>query len=686
MTGRRIWRRIVVTLRIVLTLSIALATAGAIHAGETSLDFARAIQRGNRAEVERLLAAGEDPNGEIPRSFNGMPLLPLTLAIQSGHEGIAEALLDAGADVNAQDPAGATPLMAAALAKNLHLVRLLLDRGARVAAGDSSGRTALHYAARPEHRSCGDQGARIVEALLDGGALADTRDQRGRTPLMVASAHCISEITPLLARGADPNARDEFGYTPLHAACAGGGMRAVRELLSAGAVPGVQDDDGVTPMMIAAGLLRQDLMDALRKAGAPSNLVDRNGETAEAKFWTSEVRGIEPTRVLDPDLGVELTMPGRFGQGKSEPSDSGPRRIFSLREASHSAPFDFVVARLTRTSEYWTAVVRSCGLSSPETLYPAPPSNLQLTTIPKSPESGGREVTRADLLRGSTVCVSYGVELESDAGDGVLVAVAGAQEEAAPETLALLENVLATVKLGVAAPSEPPAEPEKSADSAARAHPLGRATRSSAPRPPAFLVFVFLVAIGLVLFLIWRSRQRPKVYVSDRLRPLGQERPTPRPQKRGIGWRERGALALGSATAIASAIFTVRVVQRLAVWIFSLQAVGFGWLLVNALLALALGALAWKGRPLARIVFGATLLLVLAWANLVHVPRARAALAAFGDLPLAYAQIAATHFSSAIFLLLAAAAGYSHPEVGRLMKRWLSRAKSLLLLFVAISS
>jgi hypothetical protein len=179
-----------------------------------------------------------------------------------------------------------------------------------------------------------------------------------------------------------------------------------------------------------------------------------------------------------------------------------------------------------------------------------------------------------------------------------------------------------------------------------------------------------------VLFLVARRRRRPKVYVSDRIRPVSQERganrdpnriPTPGPTRGGNG-RSKVALALGSVTAFASAIFVVRAVYRIGVWVFSLHLGGAGWLIVNAVLAGVLGAVAWTRWSHSRLVFGATLLLAALWANLVYLPPVRAAAELYGDHRFAFVQVEAVHLTSVILLLIAVGALYSYPGVRRFVQ------------------
>jgi hypothetical protein len=139
-----------------------------------------AITRGDSKQVEALLAAGVSPDGRIivgrygfviikvcPSSFL-MPALRLDrteiikLLLKASHARdtdrnysaglrkerfVIEMLMAAGGDVNTKAENGMTPLMLAAQAGRVDLVRFLLEKGAQIDARNSPQQTALIAAA-----------------------------------------------------------------------------------------------------------------------------------------------------------------------------------------------------------------------------------------------------------------------------------------------------------------------------------------------------------------------------------------------------------------------------------------------------------------------------------------------------------------------------------------------------------
>ena len=215
-----------------------------------------AVEAGNAASVDRLLALGADVNGErrwaerrgdgecpvhtaaarghaavLARLLRSDALdidavasegwTALCLAAYHAHADAVAQLLRAGADPNTQCTGGMTPLHLAATKGALPAMEELLRApGLRVDERNGGGETALH-AAVLNNRPL------IVRALLRDGRCdvnARTADQgTGHTPLRYAALNGRLEIVGALldAPGIDPNVVCGGGQTALHSAMRG---------------------------------------------------------------------------------------------------------------------------------------------------------------------------------------------------------------------------------------------------------------------------------------------------------------------------------------------------------------------------------------------------------------------------------------------------------------------------------
>jgi ankyrin repeat protein len=151
----------------------------------------QAAQRGDLAELRRLLAAGGDAN-----ATSGDGMTPLHWAAERGDSAMAAALLRAKADPSAATRIGAhTPLHIAARTASVAVARQLLAAGANPNARTTTGATALHLAAT------GGSGA-IVSAMLARQADVNAVEQSwGQTPLMFAAAADRPEAVQALLKG-----------------------------------------------------------------------------------------------------------------------------------------------------------------------------------------------------------------------------------------------------------------------------------------------------------------------------------------------------------------------------------------------------------------------------------------------------------------------------------------------------
>ena len=104
--------------------------------------------------IRRLLERGADPNR--PGSEGLPPLLFLTSLVEE-RGGIVTALLDHGAEIDGRNDTGITPLMAAALRGQSHVVKLLLERGANADLHEQEGRSALQLCEEADRADRGER-------------------------------------------------------------------------------------------------------------------------------------------------------------------------------------------------------------------------------------------------------------------------------------------------------------------------------------------------------------------------------------------------------------------------------------------------------------------------------------------------------------------------------------------------
>ena len=169
----------------------------------------RGVPAGKLELVRALLAHGADPNArirKIPPRFGYSQLsyehnkqgvkvfdgaTPLLLAAMAGDVEVMRLLAELGADAHLATRDGTTPLMVAAglgryqaeslvtERRTLDSVALAMELGAEVNAVNEVGNTALHAAAHIKSDA-------LVQYLVDRGAEVNMANARGETPLIVA--------------------------------------------------------------------------------------------------------------------------------------------------------------------------------------------------------------------------------------------------------------------------------------------------------------------------------------------------------------------------------------------------------------------------------------------------------------------------------------------------------------------
>lgn len=174
--------------------------------------LAVAIERGDRAMLERLLDSGADPN--FPLDYDAPKPTPATY--------FKNALLG---PLRIPRIPYTTPLMLAVIHKRPNMVQELLRKGALVDARDEYRFTPLIMAISLHQHA-------IVRILLEHGADPNATNDLNTPPLAWAvQAGDTEDVLPLLAHGADPNTLDMDGRPVLYLATILDNKEAVRDLL-----------------------------------------------------------------------------------------------------------------------------------------------------------------------------------------------------------------------------------------------------------------------------------------------------------------------------------------------------------------------------------------------------------------------------------------------------------------------
>lgn len=301
--------------------------ATATQAGATPLQLASV--NGNAAILERLIAAGADPNSNLTSSGD----TALMMASRTGRISAVKVLLDHGAQVNAKETwGGTTALMWAVAERHPDIVKMLIEHGADVNVKSNfvpsaSGRgfegtspvtakpnqdieefasgwlTPLMFAAR-------ENDLESAHLLADAGANLNARGGDGKDALSLAIFNGSYEVASfLVARHANVNQADAQRFTPLFWAVDRRNMETapnfpwmvttdpfplIQKLLDAGAnpnavvnsTPRARMREGSPRIVFATALMRAafagdlQLVKLLLAHGADPQIVSSDRETA----------------------------------------------------------------------------------------------------------------------------------------------------------------------------------------------------------------------------------------------------------------------------------------------------------------------------------------------------------------------------------------------------------------------
>ncbi|XP_034248137.1 ankyrin repeat and KH domain-containing protein mask-like [Thrips palmi] len=290
-----------------------------------------AVFRQDQAAVDRLLAAGADPDEP---DYAGSGDTPLMQAVTQGHLGIVRSLCAAGCSVDARRVNGQSSLMLCIVSRAsrrsprllLQMLEVLLAAGADPGVREKlRGQTALHALAKlvaadpdephlltalrmltqraqphgvnaQDHRrrtalhhlaSRGCANAEPYQILLEAKADPALQNARGDTPLVEflekegLEHGAQDEVVRLLSGPGVARRSTQYGESPLHVAARRNRPAAVRIALASGADPGHTDLRGNTALHLAASRGYKEVVSLLLAAPAcPVNAANREGLTA----------------------------------------------------------------------------------------------------------------------------------------------------------------------------------------------------------------------------------------------------------------------------------------------------------------------------------------------------------------------------------------------------------------------
>lgn len=243
--GRRRWAPLLmVALFLLLIVGLAAFQYRQSKRAELAAPLFVAVKQNQVSKVGELLKEGADPNtlslSSDTRRIEAEPLTAnpnlitqvksllkklvhrqdpkeaavnppvLVLAVENNNKPIVHALLEARADPNIQTEKGASVLRLAAREADLDIIKELVQRGAQVNPTDTSSElTPLQWALRRDD-------VELATFLLEAGTKVDVTDEQGRTPLLQAASNGdLRLVNTLLKHGASVHARNKFGLTAL---------------------------------------------------------------------------------------------------------------------------------------------------------------------------------------------------------------------------------------------------------------------------------------------------------------------------------------------------------------------------------------------------------------------------------------------------------------------------------------
>ncbi|XP_063737637.1 ankyrin repeat and SOCS box protein 2-like isoform X2 [Eleginops maclovinus] len=243
--------------------------------GETALMVA--VSKDQLPCVQVLLEKGCDTN-----TPNYDKETPLYKACERSSAAIVAALLNHGAVVNTPCIWSFTALHEAASRNNAEICEMLLKAGAKHTLLNMYGITPLFTAAQSGQLAS-------LCLLLKHGADINSQAADGATALYEAAKNGHDHIVEfLLSQNADANKPGKSGFLPLHVAAQRGSYSIISMLISVTSKTRVRRA-GISPLHLAAELNRDNVLEALIKAG-----FDVNAQLSEERLRLYQDRRSTP--------------------------------------------------------------------------------------------------------------------------------------------------------------------------------------------------------------------------------------------------------------------------------------------------------------------------------------------------------------------------------------------------------
>ena len=208
---------------------------------------------------------------------------PLQVAALNGSAALIDRLIAAGADPNAPlTRSGDTALMIASRTGKVDAVRVLLDRNAKVNAQETwGGTTALMWAVSEKHPD-------VAKLLIERGADVNTRSYY----VPSASGRGFEGTTPVAQKpGKDFEEFASGWLTPLMFAARENGLESARLLVKAGADINAQSGDGKDALSLALFDGSYDVAEFLIDSHA--NVNQKDAQRFTPLFWAVDRRNME---------------------------------------------------------------------------------------------------------------------------------------------------------------------------------------------------------------------------------------------------------------------------------------------------------------------------------------------------------------------------------------------------------